>query len=154
MNFEEWEKKAMGDKNKLEMHQEICSELSEIYRKKNAAYGDSFGKTYRELGIISAVTRMEDKMNRIVSLATGTKNEVADESIKDTLGDLANYAIMTLIEIKGEQKKKESAPEGKVTMPPYKTCVECKESGTLQFCKDRATGYVCPNLKKEKKPCA
>lgn len=92
--------------NKLEMHKKICSQLSEIYRKKNAAYGDSFGKTYRELGIISAVTRMEDKMNRIVSLATGTKNEVTDESIKDTLGDLANYAIMTLIEMENE-------PEGK-----------------------------------------
>lgn len=92
--------------NKLEMHKKICSELSEAYRKKNAAYGDSFGKTYRELGIISAVTRMEDKMNRIVSLATGTKNEVTDESIKDTLGDLANYSIMTLIEMESEQEGK------------------------------------------------
>ena len=90
--------------NKLEMHKEICSELSEIYRKKNAAYGDSFGKTYRELGIISAVTRMEDKMNRIASLATGTKNEVTDESIKDTLRDLANYSIMALIEMESEQE--------------------------------------------------
>lgn len=92
--------------NKLEMHKEICSELSEIYRKKNAAYGDSFGKTYRELGIISAVTRMEDKMNRIVSLATGTKNEVTDESLRDTALDLANYSIMMLIEIESEQKDK------------------------------------------------
>lgn len=91
--------------NKLEMHKEICSELSEIYRKKNAAYGDSFGKTYRKLGIISAVTRMEDKMNRIASLATGTKNEVTDESVRDTLKDLANYAIMTLIEMGAEDKK-------------------------------------------------
>lgn len=92
--------------NKLEMHKQICTELSEIYRKKNAAYGDSFGKTYRELGIISAVTRMEDKMNRIASLATGTKNEVTDESIKDTLRDLANYSIMTLIEMESEQEEK------------------------------------------------
>mgnify|MGYP000910969717 FL=1 len=99
----------MGEKNKLEMHEEICSELSEIYRKKNAAYGDSFGKTYRELGIISAVTRMEDKMNRIVSLATGAKNEVTDESIKDTLRDLANYSIMTLIEMESEQGEKPCA---------------------------------------------
>lgn len=95
--------------NKLEMHKKICSELSETYRKKNAAYGDSFGKTYRELGIISAVTRMEDKMNRIVSLATGAKNEVTDESIKDTLGDLANYSIMTLIEMESEQEEKPCA---------------------------------------------
>jgi len=90
--------------SKLERHKQICAELSEIYRKKNEAYGDSFGKTYRELGIISAVTRMSDKMNRIVSLATGAKNEVADESIKDTLKDLANYAIMTLIAMEDDAK--------------------------------------------------
>ena len=133
--------------NKLEIHKKICSGLSEIYRKKNAAYGDSFGKTYRELGIISAVTRMEDKMNRIASLATGTKNEVTDESIKDTLGDLANYAIMTLIEIKGEQEKKESAPKDIAAMPPYKTCAECRESGTIEVCKNEAAEYTCPNFK-------
>lgn len=89
-----------GCKTKLERHKEICADLSEIYRKKNEAYGDSFGKTYRELGIISAVTRMEDKMNRIASLATGAKNEVTDESLADSICDLANYAIMTLIEMK------------------------------------------------------
>ena len=92
-------------KEKLQRHKEICAELSEIYRKKNEAYGDSFGKTFRELGIISAVTRMEDKMNRIASLATGAKNEVADESIRDTLKDLANYAIMTLIEMEDEAER-------------------------------------------------
>lgn len=88
--------------SKADRHAEICHELNDIYRKKNEAYGDSFGKTYQELGIISAVTRMSDKMNRITSLATGAKNEVADESIRDTLKDLANYAIMTLIEMEQE----------------------------------------------------
>lgn len=97
--------KGYDHKTKLERHKEICTELSKTYRKKNEAYGDSFGKTFRELGIISAVTRMEDKMNRIASLAAGAKNEVADESIRDTLKDLANYAIMTLIEMDGEAKK-------------------------------------------------
>lgn len=150
MKFEEREKQNVG-KTKLDQHKEICSQLSETYRKKNAAYGDSFGKTYRELGIISAVTRMEDKMNRIVSLATGTKNEVTDESIKDTLGDLANYAIMTLIEIKDEQEKKKSAPKEMASEPPYKTCEECMKSGTTQICKDANTGYVCYNCK-ERKP--
>lgn len=95
--------KDYGNKTKLELHKEICAKLLETYRKKNEAYGDSFGKTYRELGIISAVTRMEDKMNRIASLATGAKNEVADESIRDTLADLANYAIMTLIEMENDK---------------------------------------------------
>lgn len=102
MKFEDWEAQKSSTP-KSERHKQICAELSEIYRKKNAAYGDSFSDTYKKLGPISAVTRMSDKMSRIISLSTGTKNEVTDESIKDTLKDLANYAIMTLIEMEGEK---------------------------------------------------
>jgi hypothetical protein len=79
--------------------------LNEIYIKKNKAYGDSFGQTFSELGIISALTRICDKFNRIKSLATGTKNEVIDESINDTLLDMANYCIMTLIELEKQKNK-------------------------------------------------
>lgn len=89
--------------DKLQKHAKICQQLTEIYRKKNEAYGDSFGKTYRELGPVSAVTRMADKMNRIISLVKGTHNEVTDESLADSVRDLANYSIMFLIEM--EDKK-------------------------------------------------
>ena len=75
-------------------HKEICGKLNKIYEKKNHDYGDSFGETYNELGIISCVTRMNDKMNRLKTLAK-TDNQVEDESISDTLLDLANYAVMT-----------------------------------------------------------
>ena len=87
--------------NRIEMHKEICKELNEIYKKKNRDYGNSFGETFEKLGIISAVTRITDKYNRLVSLATKPEEErmVKDESINDTLLDMANYAIMTLIEI-------------------------------------------------------
>lgn len=84
--------------NKYEKHKIICNELNNIYKAKNNDYGDSFGETYKKLGIISAVTRITDKANRLQSLCT-KKQLVKDESIKDTLMDLANYAIMTVIEI-------------------------------------------------------
>ena len=84
--------------DKYEKHMEICKELNQIYRDKNHDYGDSFGETYKKLGIISAVTRITDKVNRLQSLCTN-ENKVKDESISDTLKDLANYAIMTLIEL-------------------------------------------------------
>jgi hypothetical protein len=84
---------------KLQLHKKICADLLETYRKKNEAYGDSFGKTYRELGPISAITRMADKMNRIIALAQGARNEVTDESLADSVRDLANYSIMFLIEM-------------------------------------------------------
>ena len=88
-------------KNKTEQHKEICEKLNEIYKKKNKDYGDSFGETFRKLGIISAITRISDKYNRICSLATKSESErqVKDESIRDTLLDMANYCIMTYMEL-------------------------------------------------------
>lgn len=87
--------------SKADKHKDICQQLNAIYIAKNHDYGDSFGETYQKLGIISAVTRITDKVNRLQSLAT--KEAQVDESLIDTLMDLANYAIMTLIEL--EQKK-------------------------------------------------
>ncbi|EHN17052.1 DUF1599 domain-containing protein [Clostridium sporogenes] len=84
--------------DKAEKHKVICGELNEIYKNKNHDYGDSFGETYKKLGIISAVTRITDKVNRLQSLAI-KEQKVKDESIKDTLKDLANYSIMALIEL-------------------------------------------------------
>jgi hypothetical protein len=85
--------------DKYMRHEELCRLLNQTYRAKNEAYGDSFGRTFRELGIISAVTRMYDKFNRVKALAAGVENRVADESLMDTLLDLANYCMMTVIEM-------------------------------------------------------
>ncbi|MHB1154513.1 MAG: DUF1599 domain-containing protein [Eubacteriales bacterium] len=90
-------------KNKPDRHSEICLLLNDIYRKKNHDYGDSFGLTYRKLGIISAITRITDKVNRLQTLVVDNA-QVQDESIRDTLFDLANYAIMTVIEMEGDDK--------------------------------------------------
>lgn len=79
--------------------QTITNYMHNIYLAKNADYGSSFSETFKKLGLISAVTRLSDKMNRLMSLATKDKAEVKDEKIEDTLLDMANYAIMTLIEL-------------------------------------------------------
>ena len=84
---------------KVTRHYAICQKLNQIYKAKNHDYGDSFGDTYKKLGIISAVTRLSDKMNRLMSLAVSHNAQVKDEKIEDTLLDMANYAIMTLIEL-------------------------------------------------------
>lgn len=83
---------------------DITEEMNALYERKNHDYGNSFSETFRKLGIISAATRMLDKMNRIVSLVTKDQQKVNDESLRDTLIDIANYAIMTIMEI---DKKKE-----------------------------------------------
>ena len=86
------------DLDKTDRHAEICSELNELYRRKNADYGDSFGKSWDEEGYHAFTVRGGDKMNRIKQLF---KNEaqVSDESIIDSLRDLANYCIMTVMEL-------------------------------------------------------
>lgn len=84
---------------KVVQHYAICQKLNQVYKAKNYDYGDSFGDTYKKLGIISAVTRLSDKMNRLMSLAVSHDAQVKDEKIEDTLLDMANYAIMTLIEL-------------------------------------------------------
>lgn len=83
--------------NKVRHHADICEELNEIYARKNHDYGDSFGKGYAEYGMVMAVIRLEDKLNRLKSLIKA-ESLVKDESINDTLMDLANYAIMTVME--------------------------------------------------------
>ena len=77
----------------------ITEEMNALYERKNKDYGNSFGLTYERLGFVSAATRMQDKMNRIVSLVKNGQTEVKDESLRDTVIDLACYAVMTLVEI-------------------------------------------------------
>ena len=90
--------------HRVAAHSEICNYLNGLYAAKNADYGNSFGDTYADLGIVSAVTRITDKTNRLKSLCKpGAKAQITDESIRDTLLDLANYAIMTVVEMDAQK---------------------------------------------------
>lgn len=84
----------------VEKFKTITKELCELYEAKNKAYGNSFGDTYKKLGVISAVTRISDKYNRLCNLVTNPDIDNLGESLEDTLKDLASYAIMTLIELR------------------------------------------------------
>ena len=84
---------------KNEAFRRICGTISALHEKKNADYGDSFSKSWDDYGMLSALVRMGDKMNRIKQLALSGNRNVNDESIRDTLLDLASYAIMTVIEL-------------------------------------------------------
>lgn len=103
-------------------HHEICEELTRLYSKKNHDYGDSFHVTYVKWGLPMAAIRLGDKMQRFETLIKA-ENEVKDESIRDTLIDLANYAIMTVMELDRKQ-----AEDGTV----YRVfCDSCGYLGTL-----------------------
>lgn len=83
---------------KVELHSRICDELTALYERKNHDYGDSFAKSFTEYGMAMPCIRLEDKLNRLKALTRSNEQKVSDESIDDTLMDLANYAIMTLVE--------------------------------------------------------
>lgn len=94
-------KEALKDiKTAIEVHdfEQITSEMRELYKRKNHDYGNSFGRSFQKYGLISAITRMSDKWERIDSLCQ-KQAEIKDESIRDTLIDLANYCVMTIVEL-------------------------------------------------------
>ena len=88
--------------SKIERHKQICDELNNLYARKNHDYGDSFHTTYLEEGMAMPRIRLSDKFNRFKTLSRANKQEVNDESIRDTLIDLANYSIMTILEMENE----------------------------------------------------
>lgn len=131
--------------NKVEKHAKICMSLNELYARKNADYGDSFGKSFTEYGLTMACIRLEDKLNRIKAL-TKQKAQVSDESIVDTLMDLANYSIMTLVEL--SQGEPEKLPE------KGDHCAFCNEKCPCLTCvRDNYSADEIPCCVKHNKGC-
>jgi len=87
----------MNHKEKIQTHAEIITKMHDIYIAKNNDYGDSFSKI-RAKYPISILIRLNDKLSRLEALLTGTNPMVKNESIDDTLYDLANYCVLELIE--------------------------------------------------------
>lgn len=91
--------------SKINEFKKITESMANTYERKNVDYGDSFGESFEEFGLISSVVRMNDKMNRLKSFVNNGDYQVKDESVKDTLLDLANYCIMTVIELNNQDQK-------------------------------------------------
>lgn len=51
--------------------------------------------------------RLADKLSRFKNLSSKADQQVSNESIRDTLMDLANYAIMTVLELEMEDADNE-----------------------------------------------
>lgn len=88
----------------IEHHRKILNELNDLYARKNHDYGDSFHLSYMEEGLAMARIRLGDKLSRFKTLTRNGGQEVQDESIRDTLLDLANYAVMTVMELEQEEE--------------------------------------------------
>lgn len=85
---------------KVEMFNTITSDMADLFERKNKDYGDSFGLTFDEYGMDAYLIRVTDKINRLKSISDKGNLEVTDESVEDTIKDIAVYSILTLIEMK------------------------------------------------------
>lgn len=87
----------------VEKFYELTHEMATTYLHKNKDYGNSFDKSIDQYGLVAAIVRMSDKMNRLDNLIKSSNQEVKDESLQDTLLDLANYALMTILYIQNHE---------------------------------------------------
>ena len=108
---------ALDDRQKLEclLHdsihnvdeskefRDIIEKMIQLHTSKNKDYGNAFSQSYDEFGAVMSIIRINDKLNRFKTLVR-QNSEVKTESITDTLIDLANYAVMTIMEIENDSK--------------------------------------------------
>ena len=88
----------------MEEYKKIVTETMELCIKKNKDYGSSVQDTFEKFGDISYLVRITDKYNRICSLLNG-EGEIKDESIDDTIRDMANYSFLWLASRNLKEKK-------------------------------------------------
>lgn len=87
--------------------------MLELHAKKNKDYGKSFDESLDQFGLTSYVIRAQDKLRRVdtLSRAMDTKPLVEDESVRDSLLDLANYSIMAAMWLELQKKTDDISKE-------------------------------------------
>ena len=86
------------------MFRAIADKIVELHDRKNHDYGNAAHESYKEFGLVSYVIRLNDKLNRLKSLTkSGAEQQVKEESIVDTLMDLAAYSIMAIESLKSDE---------------------------------------------------
>lgn len=80
--------------SRVEHFKSIIGDMVDTFECKNADYGDAIF----DLGPVGAVIGLHHKLKRIMTIDKN-KIQVESETIKDTLLDAANYAIIALMAI-------------------------------------------------------
>ena len=88
----------------VEAFASIVKEMTELYAKKNHDYGNSFDESCDKIGIGYPLGRLLDKMNRLIACLGKEDKMQINESIEDTLTDLACYSVMTLSYLKRKRQ--------------------------------------------------
>ena len=95
---------------------QLLDEMKELHIKKNAGYsGNSrdrwanfrMAENFGVSAFLGCLVRMSDKFIRIQNLVKNPNNEMVGESIKDTLLDLASYALIAYCLLTEQEEKNE-----------------------------------------------
>lgn len=79
--------------DRISQYKNVHQEALNLFQKKNKDYGDAFAN----FGPIGVIVRMGDKINRLTNITKSSIRLVEDETIRDTLIDLHNYAAMAIM---------------------------------------------------------
>ena len=97
------EGKAANEKTDADRFKSITDKMFETFKAKNHDYGNSFSELFAECGMTYAYGHMAEKLKRVKSLMSD-EAKVNGESMRDSLLDLANYAILTIMELDKTRK--------------------------------------------------
>ena len=83
----------MSSQEDINKFMKIQEEGKNLFIRKNTDYGDAF----KEYGTVGILVRMGDKIKRFQNITNKGINLINDESLRDTLIDLHNYAAMAIL---------------------------------------------------------
>ncbi|WP_418289090.1 nucleotide modification associated domain-containing protein [Leyella stercorea] len=91
---------------------DITNDMYDTFKAKNHDYDNSFSELFAECGMTYAYGHLSEKLKRVKSLMSD-EAKVKDESMRDSLLDLANYAILTIMELDKTSMPKNAPAEEK-----------------------------------------
>ena len=90
----------------VEKFKQVQNEGLQLFIKKNKDYGES----YSNFGLVGIIVRLQDKINRLINISNTNITLVKEESLKDTLLDLHNYAALALLLYDDDENKNKIDP--------------------------------------------
>jgi len=115
------------DTTRVSQMKKVQEESLELFRKKNADYGDAFAN----YGVIGILVRMGDKINRLQSITSKQVTLINTESLRDTLIDLHNYAAMGIMLLDEDKNK---IPRQTLPSPVLNSNEEREKTPSFQRC--------------------
>lgn len=109
--------------NDVQRFGRIQVEMCDTFKSKNADYGNSFSQLYQEFGnngIITAAVQISHKYHRFMNLIKGAPAKV-NESLRDTLLDLTNYCVLTVMELDKAKERKSASASASASAVTYRT---------------------------------